>query len=197
MTRKPDGRAAITAAVLAIQGALVAALLLYEDIYLIRLVSFLDGTWSLWVLLAVCLVELFTLLPGGIMVLARKRAGRWLIVVGCLVHLALGIAVLGSGMPVTVRGLGLDTRQSSPESPLILLVALIPAVLTLVLVLLPYTTDWLAWRDPSSFLSRTPYYGPPSGYGPQPTASQQPYGQQSPGQQSHGQQSGYFPPASS
>jgi hypothetical protein len=169
--RGPAGRAAIASAVLAIEGAVFALVLMFFDFDLMKLLRLTDYAWVSWLLLAVCLIELCTLLPGGILVLARRTAGRWLIVVGCLVHLVLGILSLVSASSVHGRASGLELRTSSGLTTIDLLAALLPAILTMIFVLLPVTTAWLTWRDPSPIYGQPPFHG-----GPQVPYGQAPYG---------------------
>lgn len=146
VTSKPSGGTAITAAILALLGAVWAIIAGLEDF---NDFNALDGTQFAWVVKMQAIVfalELITLAPGAILLFMRRPAGRWLIAVGSAAHIIQGIVAV-----VGIEGSGaIGSTQLSGEavgsSVVGLLVVLIPAIATLVLVLVPLTGRWCAWR---------------------------------------------------
>jgi hypothetical protein len=92
------------------------------------------------VFLVVGLIELVGLLGGALTMMSGYSAGRWPVVLACVVHVVACVALMvhvDAGQP-----LPLPLQQGVFTG--LLLAA--PAVATIVLVLLPSTPRYLAWK---------------------------------------------------
>jgi hypothetical protein len=149
----PSGGTAITAAVLALLGAFSAIFTVVQNIGFFVNDPVLSA-WPLWQQGIASAIELITLGVGSILLLLRKHIGRALVVTGCAVHLLQGVIPFG--------GFWTIGRVS--------LFVLIPAIATLILVLLPHTARWCDWgRRPAPAVpdGAVPPGMPPGGM-PQP-----------------------------
>jgi hypothetical protein len=143
--QKPSGGTAITAGVLAIVGAVWA----------------LGSAVINWMQVIVMAIEVLTLTPGAIMLFRRMSLGRWLILVGCVLHIlqgAVAIAVIDTSGVLTSTGNNPAVVGGTVVGGLIVL---LPAIATLVLVLVPLTARWCAWRPTASLPTPPPGYGQP------------------------------------
>ncbi|RSN47974.1 hypothetical protein DMC64_12195 [Amycolatopsis sp. WAC 04197] len=168
MARQPSGATGIIAGVLAILGGLwfLAGVVSHVVELSHYVISFL-------VVGAVLdFVSAALLLGGGILLLVRKRAGRVLTVIGSagaigFVVLTFLFRAIGSSFYFSYGGVMLHFGFGW-----LLFVVLIPAIVTLVLALIPPTGRWLAAKDtaaqPQNF-----GYPPQPGYPPGPGAQQQ------------------------
>lgn len=145
---RPSGGTAITAAVLAIIGAAWAIFICIGGF---STAPDAQGplSWMVWMQAVVYLVEVCTLLPGAILMLTRKPIGRWLVVLGCAIHIVQGIVAV-----IAVAGAVSDQIENSAQAfgagTVGLVVVLAPAIATLVLALVPLTGRWIAWgRQPA------------------------------------------------
>ncbi|ROS43937.1 hypothetical protein [Amycolatopsis thermoflava] len=166
LQQPPSGGTAITAGVLAILGALWGVVIGIMNFGVVDDVVE-DLKWLVIFQGTVYLLEFATLLPGAILLFLRKPAGRWLVAAGSALHIAQGLValvVLSSDDRFT-RDLDSATAIGGGFGGL--LVALSPAIATLVLALVPLTGRWCEWgkRPPQQ---PGPYQAPPPGYGPPP-----------------------------
>jgi hypothetical protein len=98
-----SGQTAISAGVLALLGAASWAFVTLRGVYSLlhrsdpeRIVNHGDGTFSIypsgiwigWIPLTEVVLAAVLLLAGGILLLMRKRVGRWLILIGCVAAVA-------------------------------------------------------------------------------------------------------------
>lgn len=143
----PSGGVAITAAVLAILGGV--AFLITTGL---GVTAFFDPSnfhdvadvVSLVVITALSLASACLLMAGGITVIAKKRAGRASVVAGCVLALLTVVAF-------AVVVLTLSSASSSEADYVLGVVGMIvtavifgvPAVLTLILAVLPMTKEYL------------------------------------------------------
>lgn len=145
--QSPSGGTAITAGVLGILGAVFAiiAALLY-----IGALSSLSGSSIAWMIdmaIIVFVVEVLTLGTGSIMLLMRRTAGRWMVAFGSAIHIALLIVIVALGLSSSqVAETGLSKGEIIGGGVGETLIVLAPAIATLVLVLVPLTGRWCAWR---------------------------------------------------
>jgi hypothetical protein len=145
--RPPSGGTAVTAGVFACLGAfwaLIAAVINFSI-----LSDAPDKAQWIVLLQAIAMViELFTLLPGAILLFQRKLSGRILVAAGCVVHIVqgvislIGIMSLGYRVSRHVGSFGIGSGAAG------VLLAAAPAIATLVLVLVPLTRRWCEWREP-------------------------------------------------
>lgn len=143
--RRPGGGTAITAAVLAILGAVsdavIGVLIVVTSLVMDRepargRAAAGTGDTALTVGLAVVLVIVaVVLLVGGVLLLRRRVIGRQLVVAGS------ALSILGSIASIAVTlAYGMTTGNSTPSNGC----GVVFAVATLVLALLPTTTAWLS-----------------------------------------------------
>ncbi|HET6503448.1 MAG TPA: hypothetical protein VFG87_22080 [Amycolatopsis sp.] len=148
IAKKPSGGTAIAAAILGIPGVLFAA-----NFIVVHVLNPLYD-YSFWVQCIGLAAEVLTLGPGLILLLWRKTAGRWLVVAGCVLNIAVDVTNL---VNLIARNAFLLPGKSGFEAVDIAVLALfimfVPPVATTILTMLPATGRWLAWRD------RTPVIG--------------------------------------
>jgi hypothetical protein len=150
-TLPPSGGTAITAAVLALLGALWAIVMLVQGIGILANDPALP-VWTLWQQGIASVIELSTLGVGSILLFLRKHIGRALVVTGCAVHLLQGIVPFGGFWTIGH----------------VSLFVLIPAIATLILVLLPHTARWCDWGRGRQPAPAVPYGVVPPGGMPPP-----------------------------
>lgn len=185
----PSGGTAITAGVLGALGALAAIWMTFA--YFIAASTFtnlandpdMTGVphiaWAFWTTGIVAVLEVFTLGIGSVLLFVRKSAGRWLVTVGCILHILVGIVVVIAF--ASIGSAAADLRDSDASAmtsgySVMMGVALIPAIATLILVLLKPTARWLAWGKQPQAAAAVAYGAPAPGV-PQPgVIQQQPYG---------------------
>ena len=135
--------------------------------------------WAFWTTGIVAVLEVFTLGIGSVLLFVRKSAGRWLVTVGCILHILVGIVVVIAF--ASIGSAAADLRDSDASAmtsgySVMMGVALIPAIATLILVLLKPTARWLAWGKQPQAAAAVAYGAPAPGV-PQPgVIQQQPYG---------------------
>ncbi|GAA4543771.1 hypothetical protein [Amycolatopsis samaneae] len=148
--QKPSGATAITAGVLAVLGSLY--FLVNVILQLIALFAYRSrsGAWILYVTTGIYLVLAGLLLIGGILLLAKKPAGRMLTIIGS--GLALALVVLGIVLSLvgmdSLRHLNGSLIARAGVSSLVLIV--IPATATLVLSLVRSTAAWAGKGRPTA-----------------------------------------------
>ncbi|MFI7115697.1 hypothetical protein [Amycolatopsis sp. NPDC049868] len=171
MARQPSGATGIMAGIFAILGGLW--FLAGVVSHVIELSHFVIS--FLVIGAALDLVSAALLLGGGIMLLLRKRAGRVLTVIGAasaigFVALAFLLRAIDSHFHFSYSGVLLNFGFG-----MTLFVVLIPAIVTLVLALIPPTARWLAAKNTAAGAVQPPNFGypPQPGYPPAPGAQQQ------------------------
>ncbi|UMP06035.1 hypothetical protein [Amycolatopsis sp. EV170708-02-1] len=171
MARQPSGATAIMAGIFAILGGLW--FLAGTVSHVIELSHYVISFLVVGAVLD--LVSAALLLSGGILLLVRKRAGRLLTVIGAaaaigFVALTFLLRALGSHFYFSYGGVMLHFGFGW-----LLFVVLIPAIVTLVLALIPPTARWLAAKNTAAGAVQPPNFGypPQPGYPPAPGAQQQ------------------------
>lgn len=144
----PSGGTAITAGVLGILGAVWAIIAALANVDAISAASGLSIAWVIDMQIVAFVIELLTLGPGSIMLLMRRMGGRWLVAFGCAIHILQGIIAVIAFLNFTTGAVqsGVSTGVFVGGDVLYELIVLAPAVATLVLVLVPLTGRWCAWR---------------------------------------------------
>lgn len=185
-TRPPGGGTAITAGILALLGCVVGIVGLisgvvavvnfhdYNDVFNDSVYSGFEYETFLYARLA-CLVILAPLLGiGGVMLLMRRRTGRSMVIIGCLVAIVLSIGSLVTNGALLGSIGALDGRTAG-VSLIGAAIGLIFPVTTLILAAVGATVRWIDARATTS----APAYGyPPNPYGqPNHYAQPNPYGQ--------------------
>jgi hypothetical protein len=94
-----------------------------------------SGIWIGWIVLTEVMLATALLLSGGILLLIRKPAGRWLILIGC-----------GAAVAALFHPLFASSYYYRSFSSIDFFFALFP-VLTAALVLAPSTRRWCSSRD--------------------------------------------------
>lgn len=147
MMSPPSGGTAITAGVLAILGALWAIVTAIVNLSIAGQAGGSPIAWVVWMQGIAFAVEVLTLGPGSIMLLTRRSAGQWLVAIGCALHIVQGI--VGVIAIVSIGHVG-SVQLSGPAMVggtfVGTVLVLLPAIATLILVLLPQTGRWCAWR---------------------------------------------------
>ena len=150
VVRPPSGGAAITAGVLAVLGAIAAILLAVYGIGEMASIGSdsdaADGIWMLWLLSLAAVLEVITLGWGSVLLFMRHPGGRRLVAAGCLAHILM-VSIVASGIIAMASD---DPADPSLTDEIIGLVTvgilmLIPAIVTLIVVLTPATGQWLRW----------------------------------------------------
>ncbi|WP_326950834.1 hypothetical protein OG439_19780 [Amycolatopsis sp. NBC_01307] len=148
-TRRPGGRPAGGTAIAALVLALVCALWtlwgIGQNLYLLIAVPDREFDWALVVYAFFCAVELVVLGLGAGLLVARRGAGRWLVLVGgVLVAVQAAVSVLIFFM---LNG-GFDWYARGAVTFLVFgPVMVLPAVTAAVLAALPSTGLWCASRS--------------------------------------------------
>lgn len=139
----PTGTTSIITAVFAILGAVAALPMGMAQLVGMRTEGFLVE-WSPYVLI-IHVVQAVLLLLGGIQLLLRQRVGQWFIGLGC--GLAIGVNVVTLVMSL-VKGDFTDAHTAATAGTFLVLavIPLPPALVTLVLVLLPSTSRWVRFQ---------------------------------------------------
>lgn len=149
MTNPPSKGTTIAAAILAILGALFGVF---------GAISSFAGTAGavdtahipdsvMWLQAIAFVLEVFTLGGGATALFMRKNIGRWLVVAGSAIHIIQ--SVVGTIMLA-------NSVSDKMETPAVaigggvagMIIALLPAIATLILALLPPTGRWLNWTAP-------------------------------------------------
>jgi hypothetical protein len=89
------------------------------------------------------------LLAGAMMLAKHVGAGRWVIVAGCALSFAAGIAGLVGVLSSSTLDAGVPHELASTLSTAVVVLQLIPqlpALATLILAALPLTGRWAAWH---------------------------------------------------
>jgi hypothetical protein len=150
----PSGATAIIAAVLAL---LIGAARGYFSVGLIQgwyyvakfsgdLGSYLDNSVFAWAMVysVATVASTAALLLGGVLLLSRKRAGRTLIVLGCLIGIAESVVVwvAAASFLQSLSSLGDNSFGGALHVGMGTVIALAVPVATLVLALAPATARW-------------------------------------------------------
>ncbi|MCF6425532.1 MULTISPECIES: hypothetical protein [Amycolatopsis] len=143
--RQPRGGTAITAGVLGCLGALWAIAAAVTNL------AAIDETatgvqWVLGMRGMGYLVEFVLLLTGAVLLFSRKAAGRWLLVGGSALHV---VQTLVAGVGYELADL-VYVDKAGPSYVhgdfAIVFLQILPAVVTLVMALVPATARWCAPR---------------------------------------------------
>lgn len=190
---RPSGGTALTAAGLAIPGGLVSLFVGIGAISGIQAVdSSTPGVVSAGIYLALIggFLSAIALLIGAGLIFGGKPAGRWLVVVGCVIVVACLIvvsAMIGSKISDLMSADDVNYNGGAATGAAIgaALLYSIPAIATFVLAVLPVSGRYLLFRSSGGGGMVTPVQG---------------FGYQAPQQQMYGQQPGYpqqqgFPPS--
>lgn len=190
--RQPaSGGTAITAGVLALLGALFMALIAFVSFALIELIReawdqggfdqrevgelerYLPGWLDTFATATGAAYALASLLLGigAILLFTRTSVGRWMVVAGCVIAIALSVigffagSVLAGDITEAARDRGAQaTSEVSLDAATygsVTAFVIVPALVTLILAAVPATGRWIADRQ------RPPQA--PGGYGQQPT----------------------------
>jgi hypothetical protein len=198
--RQASGGTAITAGVLAILGGLWALVSMIGGFAIASLDSsdldystynsvdgYSSGTYSVpdWlgtygiILALVNLVVAVLLIVGAILLFMKKSAGRFMVAAGCGIVILIGVTgiIVGAVMSADIEG----GMGGAAIGGVIGFVALVPAIATLVLALVPPTGRWCAQNQaqpvgyppvspPGGFpqAGQPGNFGQPGGFGQQP-----------------------------
>ncbi|WP_194816731.1 hypothetical protein [Nocardia sp. XZ_19_385] len=184
---KPSGGTAISAGVLAALGT-VAQLLGGVGVLWLALatsdgLSDEDGLYA-FVLVGAGFALLTAVLLGigSVTLFLRKAIGRILIAVGCAIHILAQIA----SIVVSVAAVGEYADDDLIGTGLGGLIGIVFPIATLILVLLPSTARWLAYRPAEAgYPPYAPGY-PPAGYPPQNPFAPNQFGGFAPPQDAYG-----------
>jgi hypothetical protein len=163
--QRPSGGTAITAGVLACLGAVWAIIAALINVSTLDAISGSSIAWVVWMQIIVMVIEVLTLAPGAVMLFRRMAIGRWLIAAGCALHIIQGIVAIAAIDSSGLLDGSDDSAAVAGGSAVGGIVVLLPAIATLVLVLVPLTAKWCAWGKPAAVTA-------------QPTFNQQPPQQQ-------------------
>ena len=103
--------------------------------------------WTLWTQGWASAIELVILGFGTTLLFLRRPLGRWLTTVGCAVRVVVDIVVLtarllaGAGASLHLLGVAGEGLVAMASGA-----GMVIPVIALILVLLPSTGRWLAWR---------------------------------------------------
>ncbi|HEY3707880.1 MAG TPA: hypothetical protein VGL64_00785 [Amycolatopsis sp.] len=162
---KPGGGTAITAAVLAILGGIVAVISVIGSIAIIVGVSshfLVLGIVSLVVSLAMAGLLLF----GGITLIMHKPIGRLCVMIGCGLTIAYSVVSVILNL-IGTRGFSTGTIAVTYGSFGTIL-SILPPIATLILVIVKPTALWVGLGDPKPGIPQYPGgYSPQQGGGPQ------------------------------
>ncbi|MGH3491733.1 MAG: hypothetical protein ACRDRL_29635 [Sciscionella sp.] len=186
---KPTGGTAIAAAVLAVLGALAGLVLLFFGIAGLVALAQPDtpanATPPVIIGFVLALFMVVLLGVGSILLFLRKRAGQLMVAAGSALTL-LGIVVLA------IIELGITSRYSTADAAaavlgvgiVYLIMFGLPALATLILVLVPPTTHYVRWQPGQGAASGRGWAGgfPAPGY-PATSGTLGPTGYPAPGQQ--------------
>lgn len=167
----PSGGTAITAGVLAVLGFLWATYCAIVAFSGMGGLADNSLAWVVWLSAIGYVLELLLLGPGSILLFIRKPAGRWMVVIGCLLHIVLVTVTIIGTLSQAANALG-NTGAVAAVGGIAGFIVLVPAIATLVLALVPLTGRWIAWgsQPPAPSYGQPPNYGPPPGYGQPPQA---------------------------
>jgi hypothetical protein len=152
---KPNPATAIIAGVLAVLGAVMAVVSLFDDL---AYLSVRDESWA-YTELIINVLMVCSLGAGALLLFLRKPLGQWIVAAGCVlafIRTVLSIMVLSD-----LTG---DSAAAAVSKPVGAILGALPPIATILLVLLPLTSRYLSWE--------------PGSGAPQQFAPQQPYGAQ-------------------
>jgi hypothetical protein len=181
---RPSGGTALTAAGLAIPGGIVSLIIGIGAISGIGAVqSDTPGVavTAIYIALIGGLLSAIALLVGAGLIFGGKPAGRWLVVVGCVIVVACLIivsAMIGSNISdvMSTDNVNYNGSAATGAAVGVAFVYSIPAIATFVLAIVPLSGSYLAYRSGGSGGIVTPVQG---------------FGYQAPQQQMYGQQPGF------
>lgn len=149
MTSQPSKGTTIAAAILAVLGAIWAVIIAISSFMLVSGAT--DATapvpWVVWMQAIAYVVEVLALGGGAAALFMRKSIGRWLVTAGSVIHIIQGIIALigfanANNLSDSEQVMTIGNRTFG------LIIALLPAIATIILALLPPTARWLNWTPP-------------------------------------------------
>jgi hypothetical protein len=195
---KPSPATTITAGVLAILGGVMAVLGGIGLLIGLAALSNMGGSSSGDAVLGLSLMGIgeliltVLLLGGGILLLNRKRAGQIMTAIGAGLAAVLFVFGIIGVSADTSFSRGFDDSGSGSTGIVFMVIGALPAVVTLVLSVIPPTTRYVRWHPgQGSTYPSTTYPSAPHGYGQPPTYGAQTYDPQAYNAQPNGGASAY------